>query len=198
MNIPEEKKETIINASIEEFAKHEYKHAILENIASNANISKSLLLYHFKTKKKLYEYVYNYVYEYIEKIIADSNFYKIKDFFELMEYSFYKKLEMMEKHKSIFDFLIQGYFDESEDVKEIVNNNKKQIDINSYLKNIDKNKFRDDVDIKDIIEMITYTSEGYLESRKKMTKKIDKEDMIKQYSKWVKMFKQISYKKKYL
>ncbi|MEI0593663.1 TetR/AcrR family transcriptional regulator [Brachyspira pilosicoli] len=198
INIPEEKKEAVINASIEEFAKHEYKNAVLENIASNANISKSLLLYHFKTKKKLYEYVYNYVYEYIEKIIADSNFYKIKDFFELMEYSFYKKLEMMERHKSIFDFLIQGYFDESEDVKEIVNNNKKQIDINSYLKNIDKSKFRDDVDIKDIIEMITYTSEGYLQSRKKMTKKIDKEDMIKQYSKWMKMFKQILYKKKYL
>lgn len=95
INIPEEKKEAVINASIEEFAKHEYKHAILENIASNANISKSLILYNFKTKKKLYEYVYNYVYEYIEKIIADSNFYKIKDFFELMEYSFYKKLEMM-------------------------------------------------------------------------------------------------------
>lgn len=148
----------------------------------------------------MYEYVYNYVYEYIEKIIADSNFYKIKDFFELMEYSFYKKLEMMEKHKSIFDFLIQGYFDESEDVKEIVNNykNKKQIDINSYFKNIDKTKFRDDVDIKDIIEMITYTSEGYLQSRKKMTNKIDKEDMIKQYSKWMKMFKQIAYKKEYL
>lgn len=200
INIPEEKKEAVINASIEQFAKHEYKHAVLENIASNANISKSLLLYHFKTKKKLYEYVYNYVYEYIEKIIADSNFYKIKDFFELMEYSFYKKLEMMDKHKSIFDFLIQGYFDESEDVKEIVNNykNKKQIDINSYFKNIDKTKFRDDVDIKDIIEMITYTSEGYLQSRKKMTKKIDKEDMIKQYSKWMKMFKQILYKKKYL
>ena len=198
MNIPEDKKETIINASIEEFTKHEYKHAILENIASNANISKSLLLYHFKTKKKLYEYVYNYVYEYIEKIIADSNFYKITDFFELMEYSFYKKLEIMERHKSIFDFLIQGYFDESEDVKEIVNNNKKQIDINSYFKNIDKSKFRDDVDIKDIIEMITYTSEGYLQSRKKMTKKIDKEDMIKQYSNWMKMFKQILYKKKYL
>lgn len=200
INIPEEKKEAVINASIEEFAKHEYKHAVLENIASNANISKSLLLYHFKTKKKLYEYVYNYVYEYIEKIIADSNFYKIKDFFELMEYSFYKKLEMMEKHKSIFDFLIQGYFDESEDVKEIVNNykNKKQIDINSYFKNIDKTKFRDDVDIKDIIEIITYTSEGYLQSRKNMSMKIYKDDMIKQYSRWMKMFKQIAYKKKYL
>lgn len=200
INIPEEKKEAVINASIEEFAKHEYKHAVLENIASNANISKSLLLYHFKTKKKLYEYVYNYVYEYIEKIIADSNFYKIKYFFELMEYSFYKKLEMMEKHKSIFDFLIQGYFDESEDVKEIVNNykNKKQIDINSYFKNIDKTKFRDDVDIKDIIEIITYTSEGYLQSRKNMSIKIDKDDMIKQYSKWMNMFKQISYKKEYL
>lgn len=148
----------------------------------------------------MYEYVYNYVYEYIEKVIADSDFYKITDFFELMEYSFYKKLEMMEKYKSIFDFLIQGYFDESEDAKEIVNmyRDKKQIDINNYFKNIDVSKFKDDVNMQDIIQMITYTSEGYLQSRKKMTKKIDKEDMIKQYSKWMNMFKQISYKKKYL
>ena len=94
-NIPEDKREAIINASIDEFAKHEYKHAILENIANNANISKSLLLYHFQNKKNLYLYVYEYVYEYIEKVVADSDFFKITDFFELMEYSFYKKLEMM-------------------------------------------------------------------------------------------------------
>ena len=167
-NISEDKMEAIINASIEEFAKYEYKHAILENIANNANISKSLLLYHFQNKKNLYLYVYEYVYEYIGKIIADSDFFKITDFFELMEYSFHKKLEMMEKYKSIFDFLIQGYFDESEVVKEIVNNykNKKQIDIRSYFKNIDTTKFKDDVNMQDIIEMITYTSEGYLQSRK--------------------------------
>ena len=145
-------------------------------------------------------YVYEYVYEYIGKIIADSDFFKITDFFELMEYSFYKKLEMMEKYKSIFDFLIQGYFDESEVVKEIVNNykNKKQIDIRSYFKNIDTTKFKDDVNMQDIIEMITYTSEGYLQSRKNMKIKIDKEDMINQYSKWMNMFKQISYKEEYL
>ena len=199
-NIPEDKREAIINASIEEFAKYEYKHAILENIANNANISKSLLLYHFQNKKNLYLYVYEYVYEYIGKIIADSDFFKITDFFELMEYSFHKKLEMMEKYKSIFDFLIQGYFDESEVVKEIVNNykNKKQIDIRSYFKNIDTTKFKDDVNMQDIIEMITYTSEGYLQSRKNMKIKIDKEDMINQYSKWMNMFKQISYKEEYL
>ncbi len=199
-NISEDKREAIINASIEEFAKYEYKHAILENIANNANISKSLLLYHFQNKKNLYLYVYEYVYEYIGKIIADSDFFKITDFFELMEYSFHKKLEMMEKYKSIFDFLIQGYFDESEVVKEIVNNykNKKQIDISSYFKNIDTTKFKDDVNMQDIIEMITYTSEGYLQSRKNMKIKIDKEDMINQYSKWMNMFKQISYKEEYL
>ena len=182
------------------FAQYEYKHAILENIANNANISKSLLLYHFQNKKNLYLYVYEYVYEYIGKIIADSDFFKITDFFELMEYSFYKKLEMMEKYKSIFDFLIQGYFDESEVVKEIVNNykNKKQIDISSYFKNIDTTKFKDNVNMQDIIEMITYTSEGYLQSRKNMKIKIDKEDMINQYSKWMNMFKQISYKEEYL
>lgn len=199
-NIPEDKREAIINASIDEFAKHEYKHAILENIANNANISKSLLLYHFKSKKNLYSYIYNYVSEYLESIIADSDFYEITDFFELMEYSFYKKLEMMERYKSIFDFILKGYFDESEDVKEIVNKyrNKKQIDISSYFKNIDASKFRDDVNMQDIIQMITYTSEGYLQSRKNMSIKIDKEDMIKQYSKWMKMFRQISYREEYL
>ena len=73
-NIPEDKREAIINASIDEFAKHEYKHAILENIANNANISKSLLLYHFQNKKNLYLYVYEYVYEYIEKVKKISDF----------------------------------------------------------------------------------------------------------------------------
>ncbi|KLI48053.1 TetR family transcriptional regulator [Brachyspira hyodysenteriae] len=199
-NIPEDKREAIINASIDEFAKHEYKHAILENISNNANISKSLLLYHFKSKKNLYAYIYDYVCEYLESMVADSDFYKITDFFELMEYSFYKKLEMMEKYKSIFDFILQGYFDESEDVKEIVNKyrDKKQIDIAAYFKNIDTTKFKDDVNMQDIIQMITYTSEGYLQSRKNMSIKIDKDDMIKQYSKWMKMFKQISYKEEYL
>lgn len=200
INIPNDKRDAIINVSIEEFAKHEYKHAILENIADKANISKSLLLYHFKSKKNLYVYVYDYVCEYIEKVITDSDFYKITDFFELMEYSFYKKLEMMEKYKSIFDFLLQGYFDDSETVKEIVSNyrNKKQIDISSYFRNVDTSKFKNNVNMQDIVEMITYTSEGYLQSRKKMNTKIDKEDMIKEYSKWMKMFKQISYKEKYL
>ncbi|MDA1468607.1 TetR/AcrR family transcriptional regulator [Brachyspira hyodysenteriae] len=84
--------------------------SILENISNNANISKSLLLYHFKSKKNLYAYIYDYVYEYLESVVADSDFYKITDFFELMEYSFYKKLEIMEKYKSIADFILQGYF----------------------------------------------------------------------------------------
>ncbi len=200
INMPEDKKQAVINASIEEFAKHEYKHAILENIANNANISKSLLLYHFKSKKNLYAYIYDYACVYLEGIIADSVFYNIKDFFELMEYSFYKKLEMMEKYPSICDFLLNGYFDESETVKEIVNGYRDKIymDISRYFKNIDTSKFKDDVNIQDIIEMITYTSEGYLQSKKNMNIKIDREDMIKQYSKWMKMFKQISYKKEYL
>ena len=200
INIQEDKREAIINASINEFSKHEYKHAILENIANNANISKSLLLYHFKSKKNLYAYIYDYVCQYLESIVEDSDFYKITDFFELMEYSFYKKLEMMENYPNIFDFLLKGYFDENEDVKEIVNKyrDKKQIDITNYFKNIDASKFKYDINMQDIIQMITYTSEGYLQSRKNMSVKIDKEDMIKKYSKWMKMFKQISYKEEYL
>ncbi|WP_028328402.1 TetR family transcriptional regulator [Brachyspira alvinipulli] len=60
----------------------------MENIANNANISKYLLLHHFNNKKNLYAYIYDYVSEYLENMVADSDFYKITDFFELMEYSF--------------------------------------------------------------------------------------------------------------
>ena len=90
INIPEDKREAIINASINEFSKHEYKHAILENIANNANISKSLLLYHFKSKKNLYAYIYDYVCQYLESIVADSYFYKITYFLNLWSILFIK------------------------------------------------------------------------------------------------------------
>ena len=44
--LPEEKRQRILNAALEAFAKHEYKKASTDDIAAKAGISKGLLFYY--------------------------------------------------------------------------------------------------------------------------------------------------------
>lgn len=51
-SLQEEKQQSIINASMEVFAKNEYKRASTDLIAAKAGISKGLLFYYFILKSK--------------------------------------------------------------------------------------------------------------------------------------------------
>ena len=61
--LPEEKRQRILNAALEAFAKHEYKKASTDDIAAKAGISKGLLFYYFHNKKELYLYLLEYANE---------------------------------------------------------------------------------------------------------------------------------------
>ena len=58
--LPKDKQDRIINSALEVFAKNEYKKAPMSEIASAANISKSLLFITFTIKKELYLFLYDY------------------------------------------------------------------------------------------------------------------------------------------
>lgn len=51
---PEEVRDRIMEAALEMFAVHGFEGAIMQNIARQAGISLSLLVYHFKSKKNLW------------------------------------------------------------------------------------------------------------------------------------------------
>ena len=66
--LPEEKRQQIIRAAVEVFAKHEYKRASTDDIAAKAGISKGALFYYFKNKRELYSYLIHYA----EKVLTQQ------------------------------------------------------------------------------------------------------------------------------
>ena len=78
----EEKRLAIINAGLEVFSKNDYKHALTDDIAAKAGISKGLLFYYFHNKLELYQYLAQYSARLVMKLFEKMNIIDGKDFFD--------------------------------------------------------------------------------------------------------------------
>ena len=67
MKLDPQKRKTILDAALQEFADYGYEYASTNRIVEKAKISKGSLFYYFKSKKELYYYLINYGIEYVEK-----------------------------------------------------------------------------------------------------------------------------------
>ena len=56
-NLPEEKREKIIEMALEEFSKNTFTNASITKIAENAGIAKGSVYQYFSDKKDLYKYI---------------------------------------------------------------------------------------------------------------------------------------------
>nr|WP_284248210.1 TetR/AcrR family transcriptional regulator [Tetragenococcus halophilus] len=157
------KQERVINAALKEFAAKGYKHASTNEIVKEANISKGLLFHYFKGKEELYLYISNYSFQIIEKIfeITDLN---EKDLFKRIEAIGIAKFQIEKRFPRVFDFLLSTA---KEDTTEINEKNKNRINLiyreslEVLYENIDYSKFKDEVDIKKAIDILTWTLLGY-------------------------------------
>lgn len=81
----EEKRLAIINAGLEVFSKNDYKHALTDDIAAKAGISKGLLFYYFHNKLELYQYLAQYSARLVMKLFEKMNIIDGKDFFDAIK-----------------------------------------------------------------------------------------------------------------
>lgn len=84
-NLPEDKRQRIIEAAIDEFAKYPYDKASINRIVENSGIAKGSFYQYFEDKKDLYKYILELAGEEKEKYI--SQLLKVKkelDFFEMI------------------------------------------------------------------------------------------------------------------
>ncbi|OGO78271.1 MAG: TetR family transcriptional regulator [Clostridiales bacterium GWB2_37_7] len=58
-NLPEEKKEKLIETAIDEFSKQSFKNASINKIAENAGVAKGSLYQYFEDKKDLYKHIFD-------------------------------------------------------------------------------------------------------------------------------------------
>ena len=162
LNLDKEKQDRIINAAIKEFAQKGYDHASTNGIVKEAGISKGLLFHYFGNKKQMFLFLFDHCYE----LIADHFYQKIdlteKDFFTRIRQAVIIKMELLKTYPDLFKFIEEAYLEDSPEVKMEVDKKIKElneVNIGKVYEGIDFSKFRNDMDIKKVLKIITWTFE---------------------------------------
>jgi AcrR family transcriptional regulator len=201
LELPEEKRMSIINAGFEVFAQNEYKHASTDLIAEKAGISKGLLFYYFHNKKEFYLFLYQYAEKKITDQVISGHFGEITDFFELCSYSAEQKFKVLKISPHILEFILRAFYSQREEVTADVEKhfqNAIASILTNYFDKVDFTKFKDNIDPEEILHMLAWIADGYLHERQRLVAPVDYEDLREKYLIWSKLFKQLSYKEEYL
>jgi Transcriptional regulator len=156
-NLSEDKKDSILEACIREFAEKGYENASTNTITREAGISKGILFHYFHNKKSLFLYVFDYC---IKTLVEEYNKYSLTEtgdiFQRLSELSVIKlKLTHVNPEKS--KLLMKALAISQEDLRTEVERRYSRLTkeyMPEIFKKIDYSKFRSEVDPLKAIEIL--------------------------------------------
>ncbi|APH15652.1 bacterial regulatory s, tetR family protein [Clostridium sporogenes] len=163
-NIPEDKKEAILEAALEEFAIGGYENASTNKIVEKAGISKGLLFHYFGNKKGLFVYVYNYYFEFLKRELYMKVDTKERDILERVKKWTMIKMELMSKYPSVFMLFIKSTLNMPRDINstlEKIQSKERKEAYENFLSNIDYSKFKENIDIQKCLKILMWTLEKY-------------------------------------
>lgn len=201
LELSSEKRQRIINAGFEVFAKNDYKHASTEEIAIKGGISKGLLFYYFHDKKTFYTFLFEQAVSKVKGFVVDGNIDKIDDFFELCAYAAERKYRLLSESPYITDFIVRAFYAQREAVPQDINQKLLEETASiygTYFHSIDFSKFRDDVDPEEIYHMLTWLVEGYLHERQRTGQNSGIKEVMEKFRLWSDYLKRVSYKEEHL
>ena len=103
LNLPEEKKNRIIEAGIHEFAGKGYGGASINTMVSRLGISKGSIFQYFNNKKGLFSYVFDYAVGLVKRtLIQVKEDTEDEEFFERIRKSLLAGIEFIQKHPHIY------------------------------------------------------------------------------------------------
>lgn len=194
LELNDEKRLAIINAGLEVFSKYGYKHALTDDIAAKAGISKGLLFYYFQNKLELYRYLAEYSAKIALEQLEQLNIIDGVDFFEAIKLAVEAKTKMLEKYPYLYGFSIRYY----QSRKELVDDSYEKLfeDIlASYdlISRSDTTSFKENVDPQEVWKIIYWMSEGYMSAFKDL-KNIDIEKVKNEYFRYLDILKENFYR----
>lgn len=163
--LPQEKRERMIEAGYRVFAKNEYKRASMSAIADAAGISKSLLFYYFTNKKELYLFLVNNALCLTQEAARQYRVLETNDFFEMLWRNLKAKCSLSVKYPYISVFSLKAYYEQNPEVKKDVSrliDKENQMGRQEFLESMDHSLFREEIDLKMMVQEITLACEGYL------------------------------------
>ncbi len=189
--LPEEKRNRILNAGFCVFANNSYRKSPMNEIAAEAGISKSLLFFYFKNKKEFYLYLLKTAEELTHKYVQDAGCYEEKDIFEMMYKGLVAKVGMMKIYPDMSAFAIKAYYEEDEEVRsgiERIIRPYRKLDTNKIIPDLDPSAFKDGLDLKMMYQDMYMASEGYM-YRMQKSGKLDVERFVAEYRKMIDFWK---------
>lgn len=200
-SLPVEKQNIIIDAALVCFGTNGYKKASVSDIAIAAGISKALVFHYFGTKKSLYLYLINLCTHIFMNEINEKFDNAVTDFFDRIKLAAGIEISVMKKHPAILSFLDSVYFENDDEVKAdikaiLADSEGENLRNKVAFEGIDASKFKDDIDPKLVMKMLTLLTDGYLCKMPKTG--IDLDTLCEEFDEYIDLFKRNFYKEKNL
>ena len=197
-DLPEEKRQRIINAGYRVFARNSYKKSPMSEIAAEAEISKSLLFYYFHNKKELYLFLWEEGARITMEYLSRYRCYEPTDLFEMMERGMRAKLEIMRVYPNMSAFTIKAFYEKDQDIyAEIQDSYRRHFNMKAVnvLSGLDPEKFVPGLDIKMMYQEMLWASEGYLWEIMQRGQEVIPEALEKDFTRIIDFWKSVYLKK---
>lgn len=165
MLLEESKRNKLINAGFKVFSRNSYKRSPMNEIASEAGISKSLLFYYFKNKKELFLFLVKHSASITAEAFSKNRCYEQGDFFDIFYSALKVKTDLMREYPDIALFEMRAYFEKEpcvqKEILEIISEYS-LYEFQMQLVKPDPNDFIEGLDLKMMYRTIYLSAEGYL------------------------------------
>ncbi len=196
-SLPEEKRNAIINAGFRVFSQNSYKKSPMSEIASEADISKSLLFYYFKDKKELYLFLLRYGAQLTQEEMTRQGCYEEDSFFEVFLSGLRVKVQLMKSYPELSLFLMKAYYEKEPKLRKDIDaltGEYSGYETQSGSLKLDSDRFIEGLDLEMMYRDIYLASEGYL-WEKMCSGKIDPDEIERDYVRMIEFWKKLYLKK---
>lgn len=168
-NIPEDKRDRLIEAMIDEYSKNGYQNASTNAIVKSAGISKGSLFNYVGNKKEQYLLIIEYL---IEFLLAKMNEYSKSielsdDYFDNILIKSKLKIRLSMEYPKEYKLLMDAYMEKDEEVKAFMQTQGMIFSKNKVFKErvtINKERLIDPGSGEKLSEMVYYLIAGYTET----------------------------------
>lgn len=196
-SLPEEKRQTIINAGYRVFSQNSYKNSPMSEIAGAAGISKSLLFHYFHNKKELYLFLWDTCAKITIDYLTKYDCYGQKDLFESMTRGMKAKMDIIRKYPDMGTFVIKVFYEKDPEICAAVQESYQKyfkLKASATLLNLDPEQFIPGLDIQMMYRDMYWASEGYLWEMVQRGN-VDMDQMERDFTKLIAFWKDIYLRK---
>ena len=191
--LPKDKQDRILNAGFRVFSQNSYKKSPMNEIAMEADISKSLLFFYFRNKKEFYLFLMKTAEELTMKYLLESGCYQESDIFEMMYKGLMAKIEMMKKYPDMSSFALKAYYEDDEEVKDELRKIIEpytELSTNTTLPKLNPEDYKDGLDLNLMYQNMYLVSEGYI-YRMQHEGNIDYDKITEDFRKMIAFWKEL-------